>query len=422
MWAFSLLRRRPGRVLLTVLGVALAVGLTTTMLSIAAGLDSTSKRVLADTGVDIVIVKEGADVISSSHPPFANGTGTADDLQLHVAGVRTAFPIFEKTVTLYPANYASCQAGCPPVNPLANGENPGRRGGLSGLDMVEGAYFQTLGDPFNATAEYRNHLYPDGFNSSSFTREILLNRAVARELNTTVGGTIFLSLTRSFNGSQPFHVVGIYEASFETDQSREVRVHLSELQYMDHRERDEATLIAIDLADPSAAPNTAAAIHARYPGLRAATSKEILGELDRAISVFSAFAGLIAGVSIAVAVLFAATIFMISVRERIGEIAALRAIGISRRTIFTELVLESAVVGALALAIGSALGVVGAWAIDFVLKTTTSRVPHGMNVAVVTPDVLLVVAATSVVIGIVAGLAPAVWATRVSIASNIRNL
>src|SRR5213593_1247831 len=102
MWALGLLRRRPGRALLTILGVALAVGLTTTMLSIAAGLDTTSRRVLADTGVDLLVVKDGADVLSTSHPAFVNGTRIADDLEQHVGGVATAFPIYEKTVTLFP--------------------------------------------------------------------------------------------------------------------------------------------------------------------------------------------------------------------------------------------------------------------------------------------------------------------------------
>jgi putative ABC transport system permease protein len=130
----------------------------------------------------------------------------------------------------------------------------------------------------------------------------------------------------------------------------------------------------------------------------------------------------VAIVSIGVAVLFAATIFMISARERVGEIAALRAIGISRRTILQEMLLESGIVGVMALALGILIGVLGAWSIDFILKTTTTRVPHGMDVAAVTPEVVLVVGATSVLIGMAAGLIPAVWATRVPIASAIRNL
>jgi len=180
MWALGLLRRRPGRVLLTILGVALAVGLTTTMLSIAAGLDSTSKRVLADTGVDLLVVKDGADILSTTHPPFVNGTAIADDFQNNVSGVATAFPIYEKTVTLWPSNFTACGSSCRSINVLANGENPARRGMLRGLDVVSGKYFDTVSDPFADAPEYRNHAYPEGYNSSRFTREILINRAVRR--------------------------------------------------------------------------------------------------------------------------------------------------------------------------------------------------------------------------------------------------
>jgi putative ABC transport system permease protein len=421
MWALGLLRRRPGRVLLTVLGIALAVGLTTTMLSISAGLDQTSRQVLADTGVDLLVLDEGSPVVSTSHLPFTNGTRIADALA-DLTGVKTSFPIFERTVTLFPQNFSDCRPACPAVNPIANGENPARRDQLGGIDMDTGVYFETAGDPFAADPAFVEHRYPDGFNSSWFTREIVLNRAVARELNAALHGTVFVSATREFEQAQAFRVVGIYEASFETDQTREVRVHLSELQYMARATHDEVTLIALDLDSPSLKESVKAAVEARYPTLRAATPEDILGELDRTTGAFEVFAGLIAFVSIGVAILFAATIFMISARERVGEIAALRAIGISRSTILREMLMESGIVGAMGLAVGVAIGVAGAWAIDFVLKTTTSRVPHGMDVAAVTPEVVLVVGFTSVLIAMAAGLVPAIWATRVSIAAAIRNL
>lgn len=423
MWALGFLRRRRGRVALTVLGVALSVGLTTTMLSIAAGLDTTSARVIAGTGVDLLVLDSGSPVFGAArHLPFDNGTQIAIELALDPR-VRTAFPILERTVTVFPQAFASCQPGCPAVNPVAEGENPGRRGTLGGLYMTSGAYFENdTGDPFASTVEYLEHAYPAGYNSSQFTAEVLLNEIVARELNASVGGTVFVASTRDFNGSHPFRVVGIYEASFETDQSRNVRLHLSELQYLTHRTRGEVTLIALDLNDPGREGEVAAFVEAAHPALKAASPGEILGELDQTTSAFKVFAGLIAIVSIGVAVLFSATVFMISARERVGEIAALRAIGISRATIFREMLVESGVLGGFGLALGLVIGSVGAWSIDFVLKATTARVPHGMDVTAVTPEVVLVVGATSVLIGIAAGLVPALWATRLTIASAIRNL
>ncbi|HKZ58990.1 MAG TPA: FtsX-like permease family protein [Candidatus Thermoplasmatota archaeon] len=423
MWALGFLRRRRGRVLLTVLGVALSVGLTTTMLSIAAGLDTTSARVIEGTGVDLLVLDSGSPVFGAArHLPFDNGTQLADEF----AGdprVRTAFPILERTVTVFPGSFAACQPACPAVNPVAEGEDPGRRGGLGGLDMTSGVYFEnSTGDPFALTPEFRGRLYPAGFNSTQFTREILLNEIMARELEAAVGDTVFVSATRDFNGSQAFRVVGVYEASFETDQSRNVRMHLSELQYLTHRTRGEVTLIALDLHDAAREAEVASWVEASHPALKASSPSEILGELDQTTSAFKVFAGLIAVVSIGVAVLFSATVFMISARERVGEIAALRAIGISRATIFREMLFESGVLGGLGLALGLAIGALGAWSIDYVLKATTARVPHGMDVTAVTPEVVLVVGATSVLIGIAAGLVPALWATRLTIASAIRNL
>ncbi len=428
MWALGFLRRRRGRVLLTVLGVALAVGLTTTMLSISAGLDLTSRRVVADIGVELLVLDKGSPVFGpASHLEFENGTRIADEAQALTLGgghpVATAFPVFEKTVTVFPKDPALCPSECRPVNPVANGEDPGRRGTLGGIDFSAGVYFETnTGDPFASSPEYLGGLYPEGFDSPLFTHEIVLNRAVAREVGATVGDTVLVSATREVNDSRPFRVVGVYEASFETEQSREVRIHRSELLYLARRTHDEATLIALDLQDPALAPQVKAAIEAAHIDLKAATPAEILGELDRTTGTFKMFAGVIALVSIGVAVLFASTVFMISARERVGEISALRAIGISRRTIFREMVFESGVLGSFGLALGLTFGTLGAWSIDFVMKATTTRVPHGMDVTAVTPEVVVLVGVTSVLIGIAAGLVPALWATRLNIASAIRNL
>ncbi len=421
MWALGLLRRRKPRVLLTVMGIALAVGLTTTMLSISAGLETSSQRVIAGTGVDLLVLDEGSNVLSTHHLPFPGGTAIADAIEARPE-VATAFPVYERSVTLFPTNFASCAPGCPAVNAQANGEVPARRGALGGVEFESGQYFLTLDDSFASTAEYREGLYPDGFNSGAFTREVVVNRAVARELGASVGDTVYLSATRDFERAQPFTVVGVYEASFETGQSREVRLHLSELQYMDRRTDDPATMIALDLGDPSQEAAVAVWVEGQYPGLKGAQPEEILSELDRTTEAFTVFAGLIAAVSIGVAVLFAATVFMISARERVAQIAALRAIGISRGTIFKQMLLESGVVGAFGLALGLGIGALLAFTVDFIFKTTTERVPHGMDVAAVTPEVVLVGGLTTVLIGVGAGLVPAVWATRLPIAATIRNL
>jgi putative ABC transport system permease protein len=289
--------------------------------------------------------------------------------------------------------------------------------------MTEGAYFDAgRGDPFARDPAYLAHRYPDGYASPNFTGEVILNRAVAREANASVGDTVRLAATRDFNASRPFVVTGVYEASFETGQSRDVRLHRSELLYLTGRTHDEATLVAVDLEDAGASAAVALAVESAHPGLKAAAPEEILGELDRTTATFKLFAGVIALVSIGVAVLFAATVFMISARERVAEVAALRAIGISRRTILREMLLESGVLGAAGFGVGVVGGAGLAFAVDAVLKATTTRVPYGMDVTAVTPEVVLAVGATSVLIGVAAGLLPAFWATRVAIASAIRNL
>ena len=122
-----------------------------------------------------------------------------------------------------------------------------------------------------------------------------------------------------------------------------------------------------------------------------------------------------------VAVVAAATILTTlygSLSERRRDLAILRALGAHRRTIFGLLLLEAATL--------SALGVIGALGVHAVIHAVAGSVIRAQTGMVLDPlaaGVALVgIAALVIVLGVLAGLAPAVKAYRTEVASHLAPL
>ena len=122
-----------------------------------------------------------------------------------------------------------------------------------------------------------------------------------------------------------------------------------------------------------------------------------------------------------VAVVAAATILTTlygSLSERRRDLAILRALGAHRRTIFGLLLLEAATL--------SVLGVLGALGVHGVIHAIAGGVIRTQTGMVLDPlaagPALIGIAALVVLLGVVAGLAPAVKAYRADVASNLAPL
>jgi putative ABC transport system permease protein len=139
-----------------------------------------------------------------------------------------------------------------------------------------------------------------------------------------------------------------------------------------------------------------------------------LGSLRSFMAVVLAVTGLVA----LCIVFIAANTASLSIRERSGEIALLKALGFGRRRLFALLLAETT---GLATAAGVA-GVGLAVAATRLLQATAGRVP-GLGVLggfVVTREVVLEGLALAVVVGLLAGAAPAWGAARKPVSQTLR--
>ena len=182
---------------------------------------------------------------------------------------------------------------------------------------------------------------------------------------------------------------------------------------------EEADLILVtSMGD---ADGTAAAIRAVAPGLRAATNSEVVGRLQQtSFSYFRQISSVLTTVTVSFAVLLIAVLLTVSVNQRLGEIAALRALGFSRTRVVKDVLSESALIvgtgGLLSLPLGLAL----ASGLDRILKGMPG-IPAALHFFVFEPQALAVHAALLVATAIVAALYPMRIVSRLPIAATLRD-
>ena len=123
--------------------------------------------------------------------------------------------------------------------------------------------------------------------------------------------------------------------------------------------------------------------------------------------------------SLVVAVLLVGTLLTITVNERLGEIATLRAIGVGRGTIVRQVLAEGVALTAIGGGAGILLGLATAKYLDAIL-TGFPGLPQAFSFFVPRADTLTLAAAVLLVTGSFAGLYPAWLASRAPIAATLR--
>jgi hypothetical protein len=182
---------------------------------------------------------------------------------------------------------------------------------------------------------------------------------------------------------------------------------------------DEADVILAGARDDVDA--TAAAVRAAQPRLNVATNEQVLGRLQRnGFTYFRQISAVLTAVTLAFALLLITVLLTVSVNQRLGEIAALRALGFSRGRVVADVLCESVLMvglgGLLSLPLGAAL----ARGLDGILKTMPG-IPGQMYFFVLEPATLGQHAALLIVTAVVAALYPMQIVARLPIAATLRN-
>ncbi|HET8624010.1 MAG TPA: FtsX-like permease family protein [Gemmatimonadales bacterium] len=182
---------------------------------------------------------------------------------------------------------------------------------------------------------------------------------------------------------------------------------------------DRASLVMVRARNDADVAAVAERLSRDHPRLQVNSVADLVQHLRERLVYFRQLSYILGSISLIVTVLLVATLLAITVNERLGEIATLRAIGVSRRTVVTQVLVEGAALTGFGAALGVGLGLLTARYLDAIL-TSFPGLPAAISFFV--PDSRSLAAAGAVLLasGAVAGLYPAWLAARAPIAATLR--
>ena len=363
--AFRNLKRRPARSLLTVLGVALAVGSFITLYGLSRSVQENVQQSFEEREADLTVRRRGvAEPFGGTMPQatiqeIAKIQGVAA-----VSGQLLSFAATDNDDHVLAFGWASDSFFWPTV-PLVEGRlpNPGEN------------------------------------------RAALIGKDIARTLDKHVGDDMTLF-------GEKFRIVGVTNYNSVINRNA-VIVGLADLQELTFR-NDAVTYISVKLDTPDSPENADRIANAieSMAELTVTKSEDVMRN-DSLIGLLSAVSTSMAWTALLMGVLMVLNTLLMAVLERTREIGILSAIGWSKRRVMGALVIEGLILSALGSLAGIVLGIAG--------SQLLSAIPAiGRYIAVSpTPGLIAATAAAAIVLGILGSFYPAFVATRQSPAAAL---
>jgi hypothetical protein len=250
----------------------------------------------------------------------------------------------------------------------------------------------------------------DSVRGGSGAAPILLSRQLMRDAGLRVGDTVKLSTNADGTAATSFEVAGVYEPTPDprrfSAERLEARLHLADLNALladaaDPASSDELTSVNATLRDRSELAAVAAAIERRVPTARVEPTDPSLRQGDPFV-VLDRFHWAIAIVTVVGSTAFLLALMVMRAEERRVVIGILRLMGVSSRSILTEVLLE----GSLIAIAGAVFGVLVAVSAQGAINTFFQwRFDTTLVFVRVTPRIAWQAVGFAVPLGVVAGLA-----------------
>lgn len=409
------LLRRPMRSIMTGAAVAISMGLLISMFSVSEGIKDSAEVPLLESREDLVVNPDQGK-IEQSH---------------QMAGEISSWQEVEFAT---PALYNDMRV----LLPTPDGGDDRYPKVVEALGIVPTWFWELMGDQererFDPDHWFKypyDPFFGNGTYDGLFTGEILLSQNL-RGPDLKEGDTLpVIGIDRIMNMT----VVGFFDHEWAgltgiADLSFAI-CHLSELQALtgmawegegsSARVVDIANLVSValtpDAVEDSLEDEVAERIRTDFPEYADDVyTKEDQLELIRQETVLAeVFYIAVGSVSMLIGLLFVATIMIVSVLERTREIGMLRAIGISRRSVFSQVVIESMVLVLAGALIGILPGYYGAvWAADRISSNIGVTIELGFTVSFVVWSLFWVL-----LVGLLFAMYPAYVAVRMNIVKAI---
>jgi putative ABC transport system permease protein len=356
------------RTALAVSGVAVATALLLDMLMLGGGIESSFTQLLSSRDYVVRVTPAGTLPFDSEAtiPAFSALADSIADLP----GVAGVAPVLAANLEV---------RGRERRNALVLGVDPAEQGVLS---LLEG---RLPGEGESAVSE-----------------------DLAGALGLAMGDRVTIALTASLGvdrRSREMEIVGIARFLYGARGELTMAVPIEELRSLTDRP-DEAAFGMVRIAGSADAERIAAEIAANLPRVDATSVTGLVDQAQARLSYFRQLAFILGSVALLVAALLVGTIMTVSVNERYGAIAAMRAIGISRRSLVRGFIVEGLGVALLAATLGIALGVATGAYLERVLSDFPG-LPAAIRFFVLDARSVAATALTVLVIGVLAAAVPA---------------
>jgi putative ABC transport system permease protein len=400
MLAWAALRRHPMRTLLAVFGLAIAAALLLDMVMLATGMRASFRSLLTSQGYQLRVTPKGT-------LPFDTEASVGGAAAL-VASLRSHPDIARVSPSL--GTTVQAQRGEQAVSAFALGTNAD----------VQGEY--TL-------LEGREPL----MNADSTIGEAIVNATFRTRLGVALGDTIDLSTERSAQLRQAGRrgrVVIVGEARFlyVPPGLPALSTPLGALQhFLGSSGRDRMSLamasVRVEGLDAAAQRDRIERvrqwIETEHSRVTAISTETAIVQVEERLAYFRQLAFILGALSLVIGVLLVTTLVSLSVNERLGELAVLRAIGVPQSGVLQQIMLEGLMLGLAGITIGLGLGLVTARWLNTILRDFPG-LPADLDFFVWSGEAAWKSLAMLLVAATFAGAIPAWRAARVRVAQALR--
>jgi putative ABC transport system permease protein len=385
--ALATLRRRPSRTLLAMVGVAVSAAMLLDMVMLATGMRESFRSLLTSRGFEIRLAPRGT-LPFDTDATIGNAAAIADTVLSH-PGVAKVSPVLGASLHF--------SRGDSTITSVGLGVFPERQGDY---ELVDG----------------RDPVAPDA---------IVVNDDLMRRLGVRVGDTVSVAVgydpqLRTFSGSRRLVVSGRARFLYLARGQLAAALLLPTLQEMHGAtRRDRVSLVMVDVREAANDEEVRVWIGAHVPAVNAISTATAIAQVDERLSYFRQLAFILGSVSLIVSFLLVTTLVTVSVSERIGEIAVMRAIGVSRAHIVEQIVVEGVVISATGAIVGLGLGLITARYLNAILSAFPG-LPMAIDFFLFQPRSAWTALGLLGLSGIIAGIYPAWRGASLPIAETLR--
>jgi putative ABC transport system permease protein len=384
--AASLLRHR-ARTVLAVLGVAISAAMLLDMVMLSSGMRESFRGLLLSQGFQLRIAPKGT-------LPFDTDATIAGADSL-VASLRARPEVERVSPVLGGQLHVATANGV--VTTAALGVEP----------AVQGDYQLQSG---------RQPAAPD---------EMVANDALLAALGRRLGDTAVAAAgydaqLRAFAGQRTLRIVGRVRFIYFASEQRGAALPIATLRAMlGGAAEARASLAMVRLRGGTDVEAVRADVERQFSRVTVISTAKALEQVDARLSYFRQLAVILGAVSLVVGFLLVTTLVTVSVNERIGEIAVMRAIGVRRWRIVAQIVVEASAMVVVALPLGLGLGLITARYLNSILSRFPG-LPERIDFFLFQPSAAWTSLGLLALCGVLSGIYPSWRSASLPIAATLR--